>query len=154
MKVKDIMITDVHSLSPDLSAKGAFYTILSKHISGLPVIDHGGKLTGMFTEKDVLSHILPSYIERVGKFTYGETPKAVLNKLMALENIKVKDIMRKEVVTINEDASLAEAARLMLTEKARRIPVVKEGKVIGIIAREDILKAFAHAAGLMRREGE
>lgn len=154
MKIKDIMITDVHSLSPDLSVKAAFYTLLSKHISGLPVIENSGKLIGMFTEKDVLSYILPSYVEQVGKFTYGETPKAVINKLIGLDKVKVRDIMRKEVVTISEDASLAEAARVILTQKARRIPVIKEGRVVGIIAREDILRAFAHEAGLLKREGE
>lgn len=154
MKVKDIMEIDVRYLSPDISAKDALYKILNQRISGLPVIDDNGKLVGMFTEKDILNYILPSYVEQVGKFFYGVTPKAFINKLAGLDNIKVKDIMRKDVVTITEDSSLAEAARLILTQKARRIPVVKEGKVIGIIAREDILKAFAHEAGLLRRESE
>lgn len=154
MKVKDIMIKDVRSLSPDASAKDALYKILNQHISGLPVIDGNGKLVGMFTEKDVLSHILPSYVEQVGKFMYGETPKAVVNKLLILDKIKVKDIMRKEVVTISPEAPLAEAARIILTQKARRVPVVEGGKVIGIIAREDILREFAKEAGLLKREGE
>lgn len=154
MKVKDIMVIDVRHLSPESSAKDAFYKILNQHISGLPVIDENGKLVGMFTEKDILNYILPSYIEKVGKFIYGETPKAIMNKLITLDQIKVKDLMRKEVVTINEDAPLAEAAHLVLTQKARRIPVVKESKVIGIIAREDILRAFARESGLLKRERE
>lgn len=154
MKVKDIMEKDVRYLSPDISAKDALYKILNQHISGLPVIDSNDKLVGMFTEKDILSYILPSYVEQVGKFMYGETPKAIVNKLMALDNIKVKDIMRKEVVTITEDSSLGEAAHLVLTRKARRIPVVKDGKVTGIIAREDILKAFSREAGFLRRVSE
>lgn len=149
MKIKDIMITDIRSLSPELTAREALYKILEQHISGLPVIDENGKLAGMFTEKDILSYILPSYVGQVGKFMYGENPKAVLSKLISLGKISVKDIMRKEVVTINEDAPLAEAARIILTQQARRIPVVKEGRVIGIIAREDILKAFAKEAGIL-----
>lgn len=154
MKVKDIMETDVRHLSPEISARDALYNILNQHISGLPVIDSNGKLVGMFTEKDILKYILPSYVEQVGKYFYGETPKAIINKFAGLDKIKVKDIMRKEVVIITEDSSLGEAAHLVLTKKARRIPVVKEGKVIGIIAREDILKAFAHEAGFLRRVSE
>lgn len=154
MKVRDIMKTDLRYLSPELSAKDALYKILNQHISGLPVIDANGKLTGMFTEKDVLGYLLPSYLEQVGKFMYGETPKAVINKLSALDKIIVKDIMRKDVVTISPDAPLAEAARIILTQKARRVPVVEGGKVIGIIAREDILREFAKEAGLLRRGDE
>lgn len=154
MKVKDIMVKDVRSLSPDISARDALYRILNQHISGLPVIDENGKLVGMFTEKDVLRYILPSYVEQVGKFIYGQTPKAIINKLQNLDTVKVKDIMRKDVVTIPPDASLGEAAHIILTQKARRIPVVERGQVIGIIAREDILKAFAKEAGLLKREYE
>lgn len=154
MKVKDIMIKDVRHLSPELSAKDALYKILNQKISGLPVIDENGKLIGMFTEKDVLSYMFPSYVEQVGKFIYGETPKAVINKLAALDKISVKDIMRKEVVTVSSDTDLAEAAHLILTQRARRVPVVEGGKVIGIIAREDILREFAKEAGLLKREHE
>lgn len=154
MKVKDIMIKDVKHLSPEISAKDALYKLLNQKISGLPVIDEKGKLVGMFTEKDILSYMFPSYVEKLGKFTYGETPKAVINKLTALDKISVKDIMRKEVVTVSSDTDLAEAAHIILTQKARRVPVVEGGKVIGIIAREDILKEFAKEAGLLRRERE
>ena len=60
-----------------------------------------------------------------------------------LNNIKVKDIMRKEVITVDEDTSLSEVARIMLTQKIRRVPVLnKEGKVVGIVARQDVVKAL------------
>lgn len=154
MKVKDVMVKDVRHLSPEITAKDALYKILNQHISGLPVIDEKGTLVGMFTEKDVLKYILPSYIEQVGKFMYGETPKSVLNKLKTLDKIKVKDLMRKEVVTISTDSDLAEAAHLILTQKARRVLVVDNGKIMGIIAREDIVRALASEAGFLRRERE
>lgn len=154
MKVSDIMIKEIRYLSPEASGKSALYKLINQHISGLPVIDENGGLLGMFTEKDVLRYILPSYVEQVGKFVYGETPKSILNKLGRLDNIKVKELMRKEVVTISPDASLGEAAHIALTQKARRIPVVENRKVIGIIAREDILKDFARESGLLKREDE
>lgn len=144
MKVVEIMSKEVKSLSPDMSAKEAFDIISGMEISGLPVIDKDGKLVGMFTEKDVLSHILPSYIEKVGRFVYEQNPKSTKKKITELGNIKVSQIMRKEVLKVNEDTTLCEVGRIMLTDKARRIPVVnKDGVVVGIVARCDILKAMA-----------
>lgn len=154
MKVKNIMIKDIRHLSPELSAKDALYKLLNQQISGLPVINETGNLVGMFTEKEILTHVLPSYIDKIGKFMYGETPKAILNKLATLDKIKVKDIMRKEVVTISSDSDLAEAAHLILTQKQRRVLVVDQGKVTGIIAREDIVRALAREAGLLKRDRE
>jgi len=143
MKVKEVMVKEVDSLSPDISVKEAMDILLKRKISGLPVIDTAGKLAGMFTEKNILSYLLPSYIEKVGRFVYEENPKATKKKLAELCQIKISQLMRKEVVTTTEETALCEAARIMLTQKARRLPVVdKEGKVVGIIAREDILRAM------------
>ena len=148
MKVSQIMAKDVKSLSPEMNAKEALELLFKIQISGLPVIDQDGKLVGMFTEKDILSYILPSYIEKVGRFIYEENPKSTKKKFMELNKIKVRQLMRKDVVTTTEDTSLCEVARVMLTQKARRIPVIdKSGKVVGIVARCDILKAFAKEAG-------
>jgi predicted transcriptional regulator len=147
MKVKEIMTKDVTSISPIAGAKEALLLLQKMQISGLPVIDEEGKLVGMFTEKDILSYILPSYIEQVGRFIYDENPKSTRKKLAELNKLKVSQLMRKEVVTTTEDTTLCEVARIMLTQKARRLPVIdKSGKVVGIVARGDVLKAFAKEA--------
>ena len=145
MKIRDVMIKNVRSISPDISAKEAMDVLIKDEISGLPVVDEGGRLVGMFTEKNILSHLLPSYIEKVGKFIYEENPKATGKKVDELSGIKVSRLMRKDVVTTTEDTALCEAARIMLTQRARRLPVIdKSGKVIGIVARCDVLKALAN----------
>lgn len=143
MKIKEVMVKNVESLSPDISVKEAMEILLKRKISGLPVIDKDGKLVGMFTEKSILSYLLPSYIEKVGRFVYEENPKAAGKKLAELCRIKISQLMRKEVITTTEETTLCEAARIMLTQKARRLPVIdKEGKIVGILAREDILRAM------------
>lgn len=143
MKVKEIMTKEVVSVKPDDNVRDALALLFKMQISGLPVIDANGKLAGMFTEKEILSYTLPSYIENVGRFIYEENPKSVRNKFKELCNIKVEKLMRKDVITTTEDVTLCEVARIMLTQKARRLPVLdKAGKVIGIIARNDILKAL------------
>ena len=143
MKVREIMTKDVTSISTEMNAKEALDLLQKMQISGLPVMDANKKLVGMFTEKEVLSSILPSYIEKVGRFVYAENPKAVKQKARALSAIKVKDIMRQNVITVDEDAALCEVAHLMLTQKARRIPVLnKTREVVGIVSRGDILRAL------------
>lgn len=149
MKVKEIMIRDVKSISPDTNAWEALELLEQLHISGLPVINKNSELVGMFTEKDILTHVLPSYIQAVGKFVYVENPKATKKKFQELTKIKVSQIMRKEVISVSEDTTLCEVVRIMLTQKARRLPVLnKEGRVSGIVARCDVLKALAIESGL------
>lgn len=148
MKVKEIMTKEMVSIQPDTNTKEAVGILFKMHISGLPVINESGKLVGMFTEKDILRNILPSYIEQVGRFVYEENPKSIKKKFMELENIRVSKLMRPEVITVDEDTSLCEVAHIMLTQKVRRIPVLdKEKKVIGIVAREDIVKSYTKEAG-------
>jgi len=148
MKVKEIMTKDVTSISPEMNAKEALNLLLKMQISGLPIIDEKNKLVGMFTEKDILRNILPSYIEKVGRFVYEDNPKVIRKKFQDLKDLSVSKLMRKDVVTVDEDTSLCEVARLMLTQKVRRIPVLnKEKKVVGIVAREDIVRAYIREAG-------
>ena len=147
MKVGEIMKRDVKTLSPDMSVSEALDLILKMQISGLPVIDGENKLVGMFTEKEVLFYILPSYIEKVGGFQYEKNPKSTHKKFSELIKLRVGQLMRKDVLTVREDATLCEVARLMLVQKARRIPIVDEqGRLIGIVSRSDVLMSFIQEA--------
>lgn len=143
MKVKEIMTKEVKSVSPKMNAQEALELLQKMQISGLPVIDDKNQLVGMFTEKEILAKILPSYVETVGRFIYQDNPKAVRQKIINLRSMCVKDIMRKTIVTIDEDATLCEVARIMLTQKARRCPVLnKKQEVNGIVSRGDVVKAL------------
>ena len=84
MKVKEIMKKNVISVKPEDNAMETLTLLFKMQISGLPVIDGQGKLVGMFTEKDILRSILPSYIEKVGRFVYEENPKSIKNKFKEL----------------------------------------------------------------------
>jgi len=148
MKVREIMSRDVIGIKPDDNVKEALNRLFQLEISGLPVIDEQGKLKGMFTEKNILQYILPSYIEKIGRFVYEEEPKLIKKRFIELENMKVAQLMQREVVTVFEDTAVSEAARIMLTQKVRRIPVLnKENKVVGMVAREDIVKSYIGSAG-------
>jgi len=148
MKVKEIMTKKLVTISPDMLAKEALELLQEMQISGLPVIDGNKKLLGMFTEKEILVAILPSYLEKVGRFVYDDNPRSIKNKFRELADLPVSRVMRKNVITVDADTALCEVARLMLTQKVRRIPVLdKEKKVVGIVSREDVVKAYAMEAG-------
>jgi CBS domain-containing protein len=153
MKISEIATRDVVSVRPDVSAKEALDLLFKMQISGLPVINTDGKLVGMFTEKEILSYLLPSYVERVGRFIYDQNPKAIKKKFSELSKLNVSQLMRKDVVTTTEDTALCEVARIMLTQKARRLPVLdKTGKVLGIVARSDVLKAISEESRIVTGE--
>lgn len=132
-----------------MSAKEALAIMLKTRISGLPVVDFTGKLVGMFTGSAILTSALPSYVDKVGGFVYEENPKAITKRLQDLEKIRINKLMEKEVITVNQDTKLSEAARIMLTHKIRRLPVLnKAGELVGIVVRKDIIKTFAKGMGI------
>lgn len=119
MHVEEIM-HKVETISADASAKEAAELMARKQIGSLIVVRQG-KVVGIVTERDFLEKVV------------AEKKKAKL---------KVKDIMSKDVVTIKPDALLEDAAMLMAEYKIKRLPVVKDGKLVGIVTASDII---AHA---------
>lgn len=147
MKVADIMTREVTSIVPEASATEAVELLLKKQISGLPVIEDNRKLVGMFTEKEVLGGILPSYVDKAGSFAYQDNPKAVKQKVISMRGQRVKELMRRNVITVKEEAKLFEAARIMLIQKCRRLLVLNQaGEVVGIVSRGEVLRALFQEA--------
>ena len=148
LKARDCMSIDIKSVKPDMNAKDALKALIESGFSGLPVIGHDGRLMGVFTEKEVLKAIMPSYVEDVGAFVYGKEAHAGTKKIAHLDRFLVKDIMRTEVSVAGEDSPLAEISRIMLTNSQRRVIVTKGDKAVGVITRRDLVKALAAEAGI------
>lgn len=143
MKICEIMTRDVKTLSGDLSVKEAMKELFSRGMSGLPVVSSEGKPVGMFTEKDVLQAILPSYVSQVGRFVYENGPKTITSKAAKLSKLRVEDLMHKDVIKVSEETPVSEVAHIMLTQNIRRAPVVdREGRMTGIVSRADVLKCL------------
>ena len=102
------------------------------------LIVDGGKLVGYLSDRDVM-RVAPSPATSLSKFEIREL----------LDKLKVRDIMQKKVVTVNEDATIEEAALIMYNNKVGGLPVVSQvGAVVGIITATDILKTFVNVMGL------
>jgi len=149
MRVETIMVKKVITLNSEMNAQDAMQKLMERKISGLPVVDDDNKVVGMLTEKSILMAILPSYVKKVGHFVYEVDPKRLIDKVEKLHQIKVKEIMRKEIITAKKDTSLTEIARIMLIHKIRRMPVVDDDNhLVGLIARQDVLKFFIKKADI------
>lgn len=148
LTAKDVMTTHVITVEQGASIEQALRLMAEYCVSGLPVIDGSRKLVGMITENDVL---LKDKIDiphpRMALYGLYVVPDDLITKVYKeSRGIRVEDAMTKKVISFSEDASLTEIAKAMVDRKINRVPIVKDGKVIGIVSRADIIRAMASSA--------
>jgi CBS domain-containing protein len=144
MRVKDLMKTGVVIVSPGTSVKHAAQIMLEKGVSGIPVVDDRNLLVGMITEGDLLrrSEISSEIHNREsGKRSIAEQAAAFVKS----HSWKVADVMTKGVITVEEEATVGRVAALMDEHHVKRIPVTREGRIVGIVSRVDLLRLIAMA---------
>lgn len=147
MNAADIMMSDVLTVNSDASVLDAARTMLQHRVSGMPVIDRNGKLAGMLTEGDLL-HRAETGTER-HRARWLELllgPGRGAADYTAAHARKVDEVMTDQVVSIAPDTTLERAAELMERHKIKRLPVVANGKLVGIVSRADFLRALIDRA--------
>jgi CBS domain-containing protein len=115
MKVKDVMTRQVITVKEDQTKQQAARLLAQHRISGLPVVNNDGVLVGVVTEYDVI----------------------------AKEGRKVGDIMTRGVISVSEDTDLEEVSHILVHERIKRLPVLDQGRLIGIISRADLVREIA-----------
>jgi len=152
MQVRDIMTPDPVTVRVDSPVREAAGLLRKYHIGGLPVMD-GDRVAGIVTETDILSLLdvgdisddlwLPSPLEvievPVREFINWEKTKRALSDIGSME---VRRVMSSPVIAIDEDAGIADAAAQMLHEGIARLPVLRDGKLVGIVTRADIVQGL------------
>ncbi len=138
MKVKDIMTRDVVSVKETATLKEVSSILAERKISGLPVADDSGRVIGIITEDDLIRVILPTYQDITSEEMFLQNAENIEKKALEASRMKVRDIMSKKPVTIDEDAPVMKAGAIMLARKVKRLPVVKDGKLVGVISRTNI----------------
>ena len=147
MKAAEIMTIGVHTVTPDVSVGDAARLLIEQGISGLPVVDDGGQLVGMVTEGDFLRRAetgtqrrRPRWLEiLVG-------PGRLASEYVHTHARKVADIMTSEVVTVSADAPVQDIVDVMERHRIKRVPVIKDGAVVGIVSRANLVQALARLA--------
>ncbi len=152
LKVRDIMSRKVVTVGPDTKVKDAAALLAEKDISGLPVLD-GGRLVGIFSESDILHsikttkkdvHMVYPSISPFGiAFQEDVSQRELLEAYTEAGQMPVKDVMTKEVVTVDPEMPVNEAVVKMMDNRINRLPVLEKGALVGIVTRGDIIKGLA-----------
>ncbi len=144
MKASDIMVHDVVTVGPTSNVQDVAGLLLRHRISAVPVVDAKGKLVGIVSEGDLM---------RRAEAGTGREHSWWLRLLMDRDTLaaefvkehsrKVADVMTRNVITADPDASVAEIATTLERNSIKRVPIVKDGKLVGIISRANLLQALA-----------
>jgi CBS domain-containing protein len=146
MKAADIMTSPVYTVAQDAKVAEAVRLMLQKHVSGLPVVDAAGKLVGMVTEGDFLRRSEIGTAKRRARWLellLG--PGAQAETYTHSHGRRVDEVMTREPVAIAENTPTTEIVRLMEKHRVKRLPVVRDGKPVGIVSRANLLHLFAGA---------
>jgi CBS domain-containing protein len=158
MRAMDVMTTDVITVAPDMTVQGLATLLAERGISGAPVVDKDGRLVGIISEGDLLhrAEIGTARRHRVRRRSWWLDHFA---SELARDYVKshartIKEIMTRDVVTVAEDTDLAEVASLLEEKRVKRVPVMRDGKLVGIISRANIVRALGSTKGAPAREAE
>ncbi|MBI4427231.1 MAG: CBS domain-containing protein [Candidatus Magasanikbacteria bacterium] len=141
MLVKDVMYTDVVCLKNDMNFLEAAELFLQNKISGAPVLDSAGNLAGVLSEKDLFRALYPSYQ------SFYQNPTPFLNEKELEETAQdakektIDQIMSRRVVTTTPNTHVLKVGGLMIASGIHRVPVVENGKVVGMVSRGTIYRA-------------
>ena len=147
LTVREVMITEVVTVSPDTTVRELAELLAGRDISGAPVVDGEGKLVGVVSEADVVQQDrelhFPYYIPFLDSIIYLEWVPTYEKRFRKMFGVVVGDIMTKRVITVSPEDSIHHAATLMSDKRVNRLPVVEAGKLVGILTRADIVRAIA-----------
>lgn len=142
MKIGEIMTKTIYTASPDDSIKKIVELIYGYRISGVPVVNSEGELVGIISEKDILKAIYPTYGEFHEDLFRNMDFEEMEKRYNDVTNLKALDLMTKDVISVSPDAPALKVASLMLLEKIRRVLVVENKKLVGIVSQGDIHQAI------------
>lgn len=147
MKASDLMTTQVVTIAPEASIAEAIRIMLQKRVSGLPVVNPAGALVGIVTEGDFLRRrelATERHRPRWLEFLIG--PHRLADEYVHAHARKIQDVMTADVVTVTEGAGVDAIVQLMEKHRIKRLPVLRDGKVVGIVSRANLLHALAPLA--------
>jgi CBS domain-containing protein len=145
MKIRDVMTRDVVTITPNVGIQEIYRLFCKKGFGGLPVVTKEGRVVGMVTKNELLAVILPDYFGMIENFLFIDDFGALDKELDSLPELNLflaEDLMVRNVITIDANASLLKAPVLMHKHNIKHLPVTEEGRLVGIITRSDILKAL------------
>lgn len=147
MRALDVMTTNVITVKPDLSVRDAAALLVERRISGAPVVDADGSLVGIISEGDLLRRVeIGTETTRRGRWLDFFAARADADAYVKSHANRVEDVMTHDVICVGEEESLSKIATIMETRGVKRVPVLRDGKIVGIVSRSNLLQALASSA--------
>src|SRR5689334_874550 len=144
MNAAHMMTAPVVTIGPEATVRDAVWMMLTHRISAIPVLDRHGRLAGIISEGDLLRRAETGTERRRswwGMFGLGSAELAA--EFVKSHGRKVADVMTRDVVTARENTPAHQIAQLMETHGIKRVPIVEDGQLLGIVSRADFLTALA-----------
>lgn len=148
MRASDIMTTSIISANPDMSVRQAAGTMVFAGISGMPVIDESGRLLGMVTEGDLMhrAELGTGVKNRAWWLDMVASTTELASQYVKEHGRKVRDVMSTDVTTVTESCPVADIAELLERRRIKRVPVIRDGKVVGVVSRSNLIRALVTMA--------
>lgn len=146
LKAKDIMTKNVVTVKTTATIVELAHILMKHQISGTPVIDDNGNLIGIVTESDLINKNSKLHIPTILRLFDAFIPLGISKLEQDLKKMAastVGEIFTKEVITVDEEMSMEDVATIMTEKKIHLLPVLKEGKLAGIIGKKDIIRSIA-----------
>jgi CBS domain-containing protein len=146
MQARDVMVTSVVTVPPNMQVKDVAKLLVETRISGVPVLDDGDRLVGIVTEGDlVLRAELGTEVQRAPWLTFIMGPNKLAAEYVKAHGRKVADVMTREVITATPETPLQEIAAVMAKKSIKRVPIVKKSQLVGLVTRANLVQAVATA---------
>jgi CBS domain-containing protein len=147
MKARNIMTTDVASVGPDTPTRAVAALLAARGISAVPVLNPAGEPIGMVSEGDLITRNDSDRRARrdwwLTLLAEGEELNPEFLATLREPNQMAREVMSSPVTSIDENAELPQIAKLLISHNIKRVPVVRDGRVVGIVSRADLVRALA-----------
>ncbi|HWL69286.1 MAG TPA: CBS domain-containing protein [Geminicoccus sp.] len=143
MLVRELMTTGVLSVSPTVPVKALVALLAERALPGVPVIDAANRLVGMVTESDLLRRLALSDEPQLTWFqSLFDNHDRAADRYARAHGVTAGDVMTRALWTVDENTTAERAARMLEEHKIRRLPVLREGQLVGMVSRTDLLRAL------------
>ena len=147
LTAQNIMTHDVVTVQENATVRELAALLLERNISGAPVVDEAGAVIGVVTESDLIFQNkkvhLPTAFAILDAFVFLERPEKMELELKKIAGSKVGDICSRKLISVGPETELEELATLMAEKKIHTLPVMSEGRLVGVIGKSDIIRTIA-----------
>ncbi len=143
MKARDLMTPDVVTVAPNTPVMGVARLLAERHISAVPVTDADRKVLGVVSESDLIKQVSGRHDETPGFFkSLFADPQKMAQQYLKSHGRTAADIMTTDPITVTEDTPAGDIAELLDKENIRRVLVTRDGRLVGVVSRADLLRAL------------